>query len=526
MATLGGTGPGTADDGSLQAAAIGGDGRAFAELYDRHEQRVYGYCLRVLGSPHDAADATQETFLRMLQRLPALEGRELNFVAYVLTTARHACYDMIASRRTVDPVAEAPEPFVSTRGSVEEDPERAALLAATREQVEVAVAALPARQREVLALREVECLSYDEIAEIMEIRANAVAQLISRARIRLRELVRRSALGSIEATSPDCDRALPLIAMRQDDERSSELDWLQSHLSACATCRARQAAMQEAGVSYRLLLPAVPAIWLRHAAIARAAEYLGVDWSEVASARGVDAAGSAGQAGAARSAEQADAMALDAAGPGTDVAPVRLRRVTARRRGGAVLAIATFLAVLLWLTGSLSDRLFVRSAPSDFTAPSPSSQFTAPAQGRRQPLGRHARSRGVIQPAPAGRLRGLSSGPAVSGSGAAPAGRTLVSQPSTTSLSAATTGGSTTKASTGTHHASGSGTTTTAPATSTTTTAPATSTTTTAPATSTTTTAPATSTTTTVATTSTTTTAPTTTTTTSTCVPGAVPPCP
>lgn len=81
----------TLEDTELARLAIAGDGHAFAELYDRQEQRVYGFCTRMLGGSHDAADATQETFLRLLGRLPALAGRELNFVAYTLTTARNAC---------------------------------------------------------------------------------------------------------------------------------------------------------------------------------------------------------------------------------------------------------------------------------------------------------------------------------------------------------------------------------------------------------------------------------------------------
>jgi RNA polymerase sigma factor (sigma-70 family) len=271
------------DDAELARLAVAGDGAAFAELYDRHEQRVYGFCMRMLCNPHDAADATQETFVRLLARLPALEGRELNFIAYVLTSARHACYDMIESRKRTEPVADQPEPPTSQPGALDEDPERAALLSDQRETVMAANASLPERQREVLALREVELLSYEEIGEIMDLRANAVAQLISRARIKLRDALRGSALASIEATSPDCTRALPLLATLHDEQREDPdaINWLRSHLAACGTCRARRAAMEEAGVSYRMLLPLVPLVWLRQAAIARAAEFVGADWSHI-----------------------------------------------------------------------------------------------------------------------------------------------------------------------------------------------------------------------------------------------------
>jgi RNA polymerase sigma factor (sigma-70 family) len=280
------------DDAELARRAVAGDGDAFAELYDRHERRVYGFCMRLLGAPHDAADATQDAFVRMLARLPAMAGRELNFVAYALACARNACYDMIEGRKRVEPTAEqsdgtpsaaAAAGGASPHGEIALDPERAALLAAAREDVRAANAALPARQREVLALREVELLSYDEIGEIMGLSRNAVAQLVSRARIKLRDLLRSSALASVVASSPECTRAQPLLASLQDGQpgEDEELAWARTHLQACETCRVSRAAMEEAGVSYRALAPLVPAAWLRHATIAQAADFVGADWSHL-----------------------------------------------------------------------------------------------------------------------------------------------------------------------------------------------------------------------------------------------------
>jgi RNA polymerase sigma-70 factor (ECF subfamily) len=280
----------TLDDRELARLATAGDGHAFAQLYDRHERRVYGFCMRMLGTPHDAADATQETFVRLLGRLPALAGRELNFAAYALAAARNACYDMIEGRRRVEPVGEQGDGSPSDRHSppdehIERDPERAALLSAVREDVRAANAELPPRQREVLALREVELLSYDEIGELMGLNRNAVAQLVSRARIKLRDLLRGSALASVSASSEECARALPLLASMQDEQSEDAvlLDWARTHLATCETCRLSQAAMQEAGVSYRALAPIAPLLWLRHATIARAAELVGTDWSHIAS---------------------------------------------------------------------------------------------------------------------------------------------------------------------------------------------------------------------------------------------------
>jgi RNA polymerase sigma-70 factor (ECF subfamily) len=284
----------TLDDRRLARLAIDGDGEAFAQLYDRHERRVYGYCLRMLGTPDEAADATQETFMRLLRRLPAMEGREVNFVAYALTTARNACYDGIEARSRVRPAAEPIDQATTEPGApigrdagelgeIALDPERAALLAAAREDVRAANGRLPERQREALALRELEQLSYEQIGEVIGLNENAVAQLISRARIRLREELRGEALQSIATSSPECERALALMARLQDaqDCTPEEHDWLRVHMDSCDTCPLSRAVMEEAGISYRALGPIVPLAWLRHTTIARAARFVGADWSHL-----------------------------------------------------------------------------------------------------------------------------------------------------------------------------------------------------------------------------------------------------
>jgi RNA polymerase sigma factor (sigma-70 family) len=275
-------------DEALARRAAAGDGAAFAALYDRYERKAYNLCYRITGSPEDAADATQETFVAVLERLPSLEGRELNFASYLMTAARNASYDAIARRKRVAP-GDIPESAVPV-GAGGEDPDRPesrALRSAHQEQIRAANESLPPRQREVLALRELEELSYDDVAEVMGMNRNSVAQLISRARINLRDNLRQTALGSVAPASPLCDQALPLLAMRQDDalEDDANAGWLAEHLTGCGTCRVRVEAMEEAGVAYRMWLPLVPVLWLRGEAIAHAAERVGADWSAFATRR-------------------------------------------------------------------------------------------------------------------------------------------------------------------------------------------------------------------------------------------------
>ena len=104
---------------------------------------------------------------------------------------------------------------------------------------------------------------------------NSVAQLISRARIKLRDGLRGTARSRrSRRRRRTARRALPLLALAQDGELddATSADWLARHLVGCATCRVRVEAMQEAGAAYRLWMPLVPVLWLRDAAVAKAAE--------------------------------------------------------------------------------------------------------------------------------------------------------------------------------------------------------------------------------------------------------------
>jgi RNA polymerase sigma factor (sigma-70 family) len=348
---------GGADDSALARRAAAGDGDAFAELYERHESRAFNLCYRILGSRDDAADATQEAFVGVLRRLPQLAERELAFGSYLLTSARNACYDLIERRRRTQPSDEIPESATPMGGGVggggvgfdpgdpEDDPERNVLLEARNEEIRAANLSLPERQREVLALRELEDLSYDEIAELMDMNRNSVAQLISRARINLRDALRGTALASIAASSPDCERALPLISLEQDaqlEADSNEAGWLEEHLMHCHTCRLGRDAMQEAGVSYRAWVPIAAGPVLFRETMAQAAELVGSDWSEAIARgearRGVGAAAAGGAAGAA-------------AGSGSARAAI-LRH---RRRDLTLIGLLTCVLVLVVLVGAASD---------------------------------------------------------------------------------------------------------------------------------------------------------------------------
>jgi len=288
-----------AEEARLAKAAAAGDGNAFATLYERYERRAYNLAYRLTTSEEDAADAVQDAFVNVMRRLPKLEGRELAFGSYLFTATRNASYDLMQKRKRSQPSDAIPETAVPIGaaagggfgldpGDPDDDPDRKLLLESQQEEIRAANERLPERQREALALCELEELSYDEIAEIMDMNRNSVAQLISRARIKLRDELRGETLSSIAMSSPECERALPLIALRDDgqlDVQSEDASWLDGHLTGCHTCRLGVEAMQEAGTSYRAWAPIAAAPWLFKETLAKAAELTGSDWSETIAER-------------------------------------------------------------------------------------------------------------------------------------------------------------------------------------------------------------------------------------------------
>src|SRR5262245_24059427 len=147
--------PADLTDEQLGRRALAGDRDAFAELFGRHERGLYNVAYRLTGDREDAADITQEAFLRVFARMDDLAGREVNLPAYLHRTARNLVYDRSARRARETPVDE----LVGAAGadeSMEADPQLTAVVGAQGDEVRAANARLPERHRLVLALRELE----------------------------------------------------------------------------------------------------------------------------------------------------------------------------------------------------------------------------------------------------------------------------------------------------------------------------------------------------------------------------------
>jgi RNA polymerase sigma factor (sigma-70 family) len=282
----------SAPDGVLVQQAAAGGGASYAALYDRYAEQVYNYTLRLTGSPEDAADATQDAFVKVLGRLQHDESPVLDFASYLFTAARNESYALMRKRSRTQLSEEAPEPLAPLP-DVETDPERAVLLRDSQESVRKANARLAPRHREVLALREVAGRSYDEIGEIMGISENAAAQLIWRARGKLKGALTAGAVASVVPASEDCETAQLLINRLHDGEPITDEEhmWLDEHLDECGKCRAARGMVLEVAASYRMWAPVALLATLRPDVLTAAGHAIGADWSGVHAAAAVQGGG-------------------------------------------------------------------------------------------------------------------------------------------------------------------------------------------------------------------------------------------
>ena len=159
---------------------------ALREAYELHGERVQRLCLRLLGRRADAEDATQEVFLKLFERASAFDGRA-RFSTWLHRLTVNLCLHRMERERLrlaralpedggvlADPCATPPEALSRTEA---------------REALERLLARLSPEHRAVLVLRELEELSYQEIAAALGLPEGTVMSRLSRAREKLRALM-------------------------------------------------------------------------------------------------------------------------------------------------------------------------------------------------------------------------------------------------------------------------------------------------------------------------------------------------
>ena len=168
-------------DERLIAMARSGNAGAFETIVDRYQGRLLGFCRQMLGSTEDAEDVLQEVFVNAYRAMLADE-REINLRPWLYRIARNRCLNHLRK-----PTADAQEsmdmvPAVEASSTAEKVHNREEF-----RQLLTDVSKLPETQRSALLLREMDALSYEEIAHAMDTSVPSVKSLLVRARISLAE---------------------------------------------------------------------------------------------------------------------------------------------------------------------------------------------------------------------------------------------------------------------------------------------------------------------------------------------------
>ncbi|MFM8275111.1 MAG: sigma-70 family RNA polymerase sigma factor [Gemmata sp.] len=178
------------DDRRLIADCLGGRRDAFGELVSRYQARLYNSALRLVHSPEDAADVVQDTFLNAYQALHTFKG-DAEFFTWLYRIAFNTAISLKRKKRPVvsleshtretglDP--DDPSDYVKPNSALERNEDE--------RHLHEAIAKLSAEHRDVLVLKDLEGMKYEQIAEILGVPIGTVRSRLHRARLDLRDLL-------------------------------------------------------------------------------------------------------------------------------------------------------------------------------------------------------------------------------------------------------------------------------------------------------------------------------------------------
>jgi RNA polymerase sigma-70 factor (ECF subfamily) len=178
-----------AEDVRLMQLVSGGDTTAFEQLIERHQALVAGTVARMLGSNSDVEDIAQQVFIRVWKSAGRYVARA-KFTTWLLKITRNLVFNEMrrAKRHPHQPVQIDPDADeMPLKDDATATPDASLLQAELQKAIENAITLLPDTQRMALVLRRYEELSYEEIANVLDLSLPAVKSLLFRARTELRE---------------------------------------------------------------------------------------------------------------------------------------------------------------------------------------------------------------------------------------------------------------------------------------------------------------------------------------------------
>ena len=181
--------PTQTDDRELVRRIRDGDAEALRAIVERYQDRIFSLIYGIVRDRHEVEDVAQEVFLKVYTRIQAFDERS-KFYTWLYRVAANAAKDHVKKRSRRPAVALEEDNVLPATGT---SPVGHAAAAETRRLVREAIAALPLRYREVLTLRELEGLSYSEIAGVLQISIGTVESRLHRARAKLKRRMERHA---------------------------------------------------------------------------------------------------------------------------------------------------------------------------------------------------------------------------------------------------------------------------------------------------------------------------------------------
>jgi RNA polymerase sigma-70 factor (ECF subfamily) len=229
-------------DVELVQAYRNGDVHAFEELHRRYVASIYRLVRRKLGDALLAEDIAQETFMKALRMMDRVD-ESFNFGGWVHTVARNLCYDELRRRQRDlradggDEEGQEDELMANLPSTAKAfDPVLVQESNETRRQVWVVAQRLPEKYRLVLTLRELQDMSYRQIAKTLKMSESAVETLLYRARLRFKE----EYLASQREGELSHEEAVPLLAPYLAGKlRRPQAEAVRNHIASCAKCARR-----------------------------------------------------------------------------------------------------------------------------------------------------------------------------------------------------------------------------------------------------------------------------------------------
>ncbi len=179
------------DEDALIAAARKGDARAFNQLVILYQGLAYNVAYRILYDPDAAADATQDAFLSAFRAMGKFRGG--SFKSWLLRIVTNACYDQlrVKQRRPTSSLDNLPVEADHTYylEDTSELPDEFVERQELNRVIQAGIDQLPAEQRMVLVLSDVQGLSYQEVAEVLDISLGTVKSRLSRGRAKVRDFL-------------------------------------------------------------------------------------------------------------------------------------------------------------------------------------------------------------------------------------------------------------------------------------------------------------------------------------------------